>query len=71
MGGFPDWVVILQFLGIVLLGIISYFLKHSLDDLDTLEDKVQALEVDVAVLLDRDRRNRLAEYERERIKRLE
>jgi hypothetical protein len=52
----------LQFASIVLLGVVSYFLKRSLSTQDKLEEKVQKLETRIAVILDRDRRKRLTDY---------
>lgn len=56
----------LQFAGVVLLGVVAYFLKRSLIAQDALEQKVQTLETKIAVLLDRDRRRRLEDYLAER-----
>lgn len=55
----------LQLAAVVLLGIVSYFLKRSLGKQDSMEEKIQALETRVAILLDRDRRRRLEDYERD------
>jgi hypothetical protein len=52
----------LQFASIVLLGIVSYFLKRSLGTQDKLQDEVQELKTKIAVILDRDRRRRLSDY---------
>ena len=57
-----DW---LQFISVVLLGVVSYFLKRSMDTIDDLEKRVASMETQVAILLDRDRRKRLEDYERE------
>jgi hypothetical protein len=54
-----DW---LQFGSIVLLGIVSYFLKRCLVTIDKLEAEVQALKIKIAIVVDRDRRQRLADY---------
>jgi hypothetical protein len=54
-----DW---LQFGSIVLLGIVSYFLKRCLVTIDKLETEVQDLKVKIAIMVDRDRRKRLADY---------
>lgn len=56
-----DW---LQLISIVLLGVVSYFLKRSMGTIDNLEKRVTTMETRVAVLLDRDRRRRLADYAR-------
>ena len=55
----------LQFASIVLLGVVSYFLKRSLSTQDKLEGEVQELKTKIAVILDRDRRRRLADYAEE------
>ncbi len=57
-----DW---LQFASTVLLAIGGYFLKRSLGHVDALEIEVQTLKEKIAVLLDRDRQRRLADYEQE------
>ena len=61
----PPLSVGLQFLSITLLGVVSYFLKRAINDLDHLTDKVGELQVKVAILLDRDRRQRVEDYNRE------
>ena len=53
----------IQFAGILLLGVVSYFLKQRLSDQDKLQDKVQNLTTKIAILLDRDRRKRLHDYD--------
>jgi len=57
-----DW---LQFASVVLLGIVSYFLKRSMVTIDDLEKRVATMETRIAVLLDRDRRRRLEDYQQE------
>ena len=57
-----DW---LQFVSVVMLGVVSYFLKRSMGTIDDLEKRVATMETRVAILLDRDRRRRLEDYERE------
>lgn len=48
-----------------LLGVVSYFLKRTIVVLDSVEEKIQKMEIRVAVLLDRDRRKRIRDYEQE------
>lgn len=55
----------LQFASVILLGIVSYFLKRCMDTIDDLEKRLGTMERRVAVLLDRDRRRRLEDYEQE------
>lgn len=55
----------LSFASVVLLGVVSYFLKQRLSDQDKLQDTVQELKTKIAVLLDRDRRKRLRDYAEE------
>lgn len=65
MGNFNvagDW---LQFASVVLLGVVSYFLKRSMVTIDDLEKRVAKMETSVAILIDRDRRKRLEDYEQE------
>ena len=57
-----DW---LQFASVVLLGLVSYFLKRSMVTIDDLEKRVAKMETSVAILIDRDRRKRLEDYEQE------
>jgi len=57
-----DW---LQFASVVLLGVVSYFLKRCMATIDDLEKRLGAMETRVAILLDRDRRRRLEDYEQE------
>jgi hypothetical protein len=60
---FRDWVV---FTALTLLGIVSYFLKRAIDTVDKMEEKLHSLELRIAVILDRDRRRRLDDYENEK-----
>lgn len=53
----------LHFASVVGLGIISYFLKRSVSELDSIKTEVAQLKTKVAILLDRDRQRRLADYE--------
>ena len=55
----------LEFASVVLLGIVSYFLKQRRGDQDKLQDQVQKLTTKIAVLLDRDRRKRIKDYDEE------
>lgn len=48
-----------------LLGVVSYFLKRTIDVLDSVETKIQKMEIRIAVLLDRDRRKRISDYDKE------
>ena len=48
---------------LVLLGVVTYFLKRSLHRQDSMEKQIHSLETRIAVLLDRDRRRRLADYQ--------
>ncbi len=50
---------------LILVSIASYFLKRSLNELDSMEKQVQELKTKVSILLDRDRRKRLQDYEEE------
>ncbi len=50
---------------LILVSIASYFLKRSLNELDQMEKQVQELKTKVSILLDRDRRKRLQDYEEE------
>ena len=54
----------LQFVTVILLGVVSYFVKRSMVAMDDLEKRVGTMETKVAILLDRDRRKRLEDYER-------
>ena len=54
----------LQFVCVILLGVVSYFLKRCMVTMDGLEKRVSTMETKVAILLDRDRRKRLEDYER-------
>ena len=69
---------VLQFAGIVALGVVSYFLKRTFQQLEVLQDEVQSLKTEIAVtkskisgLLERDRMERLEDYRRERRFRLD
>jgi len=55
----------LQLVIVSLLGIVSYFLKRTMDTLDRVEERTSKMETKVAILLDRDRRKRLEDYEQE------
>lgn len=50
---------------VVLLGFCSYFLKRSVGALETLQNEFHKLDKKVAVIVDRDRRKRLEDYDRE------
>ena len=49
---------------VLVVGTVGYFLRRVVNSLDKLEEEVQALEVKVAVLIDRDRMQRLDDYEK-------
>ncbi len=59
----------LEFLSVTGLGIAAYFLKRSLDTQDDLQKEVNELKTEIktlkAVLLDRDRRRRISDYQQE------
>ena len=66
IGAALEW---LRFAVVVLLGIVGYFLKRSLDTQSDLEQEVKQLRAEVGALrgrisamLDRDRMRRLADY---------
>ncbi len=58
-----------QWLDLVLLAAISFFLKRLVSRQDSFEKEIggrlRSLEQDVAVILDRDRRKRIEDYDRE------
>jgi hypothetical protein len=54
---------ITRYIIIGLLGIIGYFIRDIINKLGDFEDHVQELSTKVAILLDRDRRKRLQDYD--------
>ena len=53
---------IVQLVVVGILGVITYFLKRVIKQLDDVEETVKELEIKVAIILDRDRRRRLQDY---------
>lgn len=51
-----------QWVGVTVLGILAYFLKKVLNNVEDLNTKVHELQTSVAVILDRDRRRRIKDY---------
>lgn len=60
-----DW---LHFSVVTILGIVSYFLKRSLNAIDSLSEKMEIVKEKVAIIEDREdrRRTREQEYPRNR-----
>jgi heme/copper-type cytochrome/quinol oxidase subunit 2 len=56
---------VVQLVIVGILGVISYFVKRIIKQLDDMEEDVQELKIKVAIILDRDRRRRLQDYEGE------
>jgi len=56
---------VVRFVIIGMLAIIGYFLRGVLRTVVTMEKQVNVLEQKVAIILDRDRRKRLSDYDRE------
>lgn len=56
---------IVQLVVVGILGVITYFLKRVINQLDKMEEEVSELKIKVAIILDRDRRRRLQDYEGE------
>jgi len=50
----------------VAFAIASFFLKRLANSIDVLERELQDLKEKVAILIDRDRRKRLEDYEKEK-----
>jgi hypothetical protein len=55
----------MRFLIVGLLGIAAYFVRGILHTVSALEESVYDLKTKVAVILDRDRRKRIGDYENE------
>lgn len=56
---------LMRFLIVGLLGIAAYFVRGILHTVSALEESVYDLKTKVAVILDRDRRKRIGDYENE------
>lgn len=56
---------IVQLVVVGILGVITYFIKRIIKQLDDMEKTVKELEIKVAIILDRDRRRRLQDYDGE------
>lgn len=53
-----------QWLNLILLAAISFFLKRLVGRQDATEKELGEIKTEVAILLDRDRRKRIDDYER-------
>lgn len=60
-GSITEW---LRLAVIALLGIVTYFVKRTFDKQDHMEKELQELKTLLAVLLSRDRKQRLEDYRR-------
>lgn len=56
---------ILRYIILGLLGVVGFFLRGVLSNLGKLQTEVQELKTKIAIVLDRDRRKRLGDYENE------
>lgn len=56
---------VVQLVIVGILGIITYFVKRIIKQLDDVEEDVEELKIKVAIILDRDRRRRIQDYEGE------
>jgi hypothetical protein len=54
---------IVRLIIVAILGVITFFLKRILGDLDNVRKEVEELKIKVAVILDRDRQHRLEDYD--------
>lgn len=55
----------INFALLMLVGVVAYFLKRLVRELDDMEAKFVELNTKVAILIDRDRRKRLEDYEKQ------